>query len=470
MHSDIGTYDTEAAKNIDLKTILKVLASHGAHKVYAKALSPNDNSKNQPYFGPHLTDLPFIPTGDMVASETTSNKATVKKSSTPKIKYQASVELSWLDTEGRRFPAPNSKLIYYPQYPEVRFSGFLRGSEVDMSGWMDPKREGRSPGRWLILGVANDNRVYAYLVTPASALAHELEASNFYSVGNVFVELTTSKSSISTPREELIAKLLQIHDLGWIPGQKLGPNGVKTPYRAQNGGGYTLEAELGVTPNGYAEPDYLGWEVKQFGVKRFPKLGANVTTLFTPEPNGGIYTSLGVQDFVRTYGYPDKNGVPDRLNVGSVHVANIEQKNTQLTLRILGFDHQNCKITNAKGSVALLDKSNNVAASWSFAKLMDHWKRKHTQAVYVPCLSQKDADCGKKYHYGSDIELGTGTSFEIFLSNMFSGHIYYDPGIKLENASTDKAKSKRRSQFRIKHNNLFNLYQTYETVDIKEQK
>ncbi len=33
-----------------------------------------------------------------------------------------------------------------------------------------------------------------------------------------------------------------------------------------------LEAELGVTPNGYSEPDFMGWEIKQFGVKKFDKI------------------------------------------------------------------------------------------------------------------------------------------------------------------------------------------------------
>ncbi len=37
-------------------------------------------------------------------------------------------------------------------------------------------------------------------------------------------------------------------------------DGSITPYLARNGGGYTLEAELGILPNSYSEPDLLGWE------------------------------------------------------------------------------------------------------------------------------------------------------------------------------------------------------------------
>jgi hypothetical protein len=38
---------------------------------------------------------------------------------------------------------------------------------------------------------------------------------------------------------------------------------VVTPNKtSSNCGGYTLEAELGATPNGYSEPDFMGWEIK----------------------------------------------------------------------------------------------------------------------------------------------------------------------------------------------------------------
>ena len=52
----------------------------------------------------------------------------------------------------------------------------------------------------------------------------------------------------------------------------------------------TLEAELGITPNGYAEPDFMGWEVKQYGVTDFIAIRPrSPVTLMTPEPTGGIY-------------------------------------------------------------------------------------------------------------------------------------------------------------------------------------
>ncbi len=105
--------------------------------------------------------------------------------------------------------------------------------------------------------------------------------------------------------------------------KKLGRNGLKEPYSARNGGGYTLEAELGIRPNGDAEPDFMGWEVKQYGVANFIKFAPkSPVTLMTPEPTGGIYRDAGVTAFyLKRFGYPDKGGKPDRINYGACILA-----------------------------------------------------------------------------------------------------------------------------------------------------
>ena len=458
-----GTFDTQACKNADLNRLINIFSDLGVRQLYVKKLAPNDNSKNQPYFGSHLTDLSFIPTGELVPSTTES-----RKTSDPKrqIKYQTSVNLSWVDADGQTYPAPNSKLIYYPQYPEVRFSGFLHQSKVNASEWMAPDKQGRSLGRWLILGITPDGNVYAYLVTPECALSQELEASNFIEISSVFGQIDTAHTGITDTKPALIAKLREIHQMGWVSGQRLKADGSSIPYKASNGGGYTLEAILGIIPNGIAEPDYLGWEVKQFGVSKLPCTGAKPTTLMTPEPNGGYYKLNGAAEFVRAFGYPDKSGKPDRLNFGGRHFAGEVCNATQLTMNVEGFDPQNAKITDADGAITLTNSENTIAASWGFPKIMGHWKRKHSQAVYVPCIMRPSSTGGREYFYGSDIELGTGTDFEMFLSAMIKGMVYYDPGIKLENASTDKAKLKPRSQFRVNHKNLGSLYKDLEFRDV----
>lgn len=464
MADNTGTYDTPNGLQINLDSLLDMMESKGANTVYIKKLAPNDNSKNQPYFGFHLTDLPFIPTGPMEASQTTSKKT---KDKNRQIKYQTSVKLEWMDADANLYPAPHAKLIYYPQYPEVRFSGFLRGSKVDLSRWMSPDKQGRAEGRWLLLGVNDETEtVYAFLATPESMLAKELEGKELTATTNIFGEIDLRhRETVTDTKAALLEKLLEIHCMGWVAGQKLGKDLQLQPYKAPNGGGYTLEALLGISPNGIAEPDYLGWEVKQFGVKDFPLKSAKPTTLMTPEPNGGVYTVDGAIEFVRRFGYPDKSGKPDRLNFGGRHIANKVCSATNLTLYLDGFDSETRQITKAAGAITLIDNQDVIAASWSFEKIMDHWKRKHSQAVYIPCMMRK-ATTGTEYHYGSDIELGTGTDFEMFLSAMLGGYVYYDPGIKLEKASTDKPALKRRSQFRVNHKHLNSLYKNLEFIDM----
>lgn len=494
MLNETGTYDTDAAKNISLKILLRIFGDYGCSDLYIKKLSPNDNSKNQPYFSSHLTDLSFIPTGEIEASETRSRKKTISKSDNRRVKYQASLDFQWIDAEGHIFPAKNTKLIYYPQYPEVRFSGFILGSGVKISRWMDPNKNGREHGRWLVLGVGNNQKVLGYLVTPEHFLANELNQT-FGSSKNIFnrigierppalsateelFEIPSADTKISTPfplayvtttaagRDQLKQKLINIHNKGWIDGAKLDTNGNRQPYNAPNAAGYTLEAEFGIKPNGNAQPDFQGWELKQFGVKSFPKVSAKPTTLLTPEPNGGTYIAEGIQKFMRQYGYDDKNGIDDRLNFGGRHICDKKCSATDLTLVLQGFDKGTSEITKATGSVCLIDDNDNVAAEWTFAKLMNHWKTKHNKAAYIPCITEVLSKTRRQYKFGNVVELGEGTTFQLFLSATADGLVYYDPGIKIENATSQNPKIKKRSQFRIAHKNLSKLYQKFESLKL----
>jgi hypothetical protein len=84
--------------------------------------------------------------------------------------------------------------------------------------------------------------------------------------------------------------------------------------------------------------------------------------------------------------------------------------------------------------------------------------------VYVPSLTRNDSD-GKEYLFGSKVKLCEGTDFLHVLKSISSGLTYYDPGIKLENASS-APKPKRRSQFRIRSGNIDGLYDQVTTLDL----
>ncbi|MBO6794395.1 MAG: hypothetical protein JJ895_10830 [Balneolaceae bacterium] len=431
---------------------LKLLfANNGCDEILVKALAPNDNSKNQVYFGGSFEIINVLPISDIKAVEAGDWR---------RERFKASVKFSWITNEGVISPAPRAQLILYPKYPEVRFSGFLSGSKNAPSELMTQ----RLADRLLFIGVTNAGQILGYVTHPESEIAKEFLNEKELSENGIFkvIELPQSKNN----REVLLNELNRIYNLGWINSKRLDSQGNVLPCRASNCGGYTLEAELGVTPNGYSEPDFMGWEVKQFGVKRFDKIDASVITLMTPEPTDGLYKSEGAEYFIRTYGYDDKLGRPDRMNFGGVHKVNEVHKTTQLEMKLFGFDEDSGKIRNSSGRIALMDYQGNETASWSFSSMLLHWNRKHDKACYVPSLSQKNGD--RKYKYGNNIILGTGTDFQLFLAQMVKGNIYYDPGIKLENMS-DKPKIKKRSQFRIKSKYLPELYKLNEIVNVEDK-
>ena len=433
---------------MNLKQLKSLFIDNGCNKIYIKRLSPNDNSKNQVYLAGSFDILNILPISEIKNEEAGDWK---------KERFKATIKFSWIGDDGNSYPAPQSQLILYPKYPEVRFSGFLAKCKMAPSELMTQ----RLADRLLFIGVAKNGTVLGYVAAPDSDIAREVENEKSLSVYGVFkvIELP----ALANNRAQLIAELLRIHQLGWIKSKRLDGYGNILPCESRNCGGYTLEAELGITPNGYSEPDFLGWEIKQYGVTNFSKIDSAVITLMTPEPTDGLYKAEGAESFIRKYGYSDRNQVEDRLNFGGIHKSGFRHPLTNLELQLIGFDCESGKIRSTNGRIALVDVDDNEAASWSFSSLLLHWNRKHNQACYIPSLSE--IENLRQYKYGNNIKLGIGTDFQLFLGQMATGNIYYDPGIKMENASS-KPEIKKRSQFRIKSRYLSNLYKVNEQIDI----
>lgn len=209
----------------------------------------------------------------------------------------------------------------------------------------------------------------------------------------------------------------------------------------------------------------MGWEVKQYGVTDFTKFRAkSPVTLMTPEPTGGIYKSEGVAGFLHKFGYPDQSGKPDRFNFGGRYDCQTGHHHlTGLRMTLAGYDTCTGKITDMNGGMALVDNQDQVAASWTFAGLMAHWNRKHAQAVYVPSLFRTPPP---EYSYSSQVLVCEKTDFLLFLKAFAAGSVYYDPAVKIEKASTAKPDIKRRSQFRVSHANLAQLYVQCEKIHL----
>lgn len=447
---------------MELQKLKKIFSDLKCSKIYIKSLAANDNSKNQVYFGGSFDVLNILPIQEIEADDSGDWKKT---------RFKSKVSFYWLDDNGEINKAPNAQLILYPKYPEVRFSGFLQGAKNSPSELMANRIENRV----LFLGVTQDRKIVGYVTHPESSLSNQYNqlSSTLEEFGVFHILPVDENNSISSSREKLLAELKRINSLGWINSKRLDKDRNTLPCTSSNCGGYTLEAELGITPNGYSEPDYLGWEVKQFAVTNFEKVDKSIVTLMTPEPTHGVYTEKGVETFIRQYGYNDKMGREARMNFGGIHKVGTMQPTTRLTMIINGFDANSKKITNSEGYIGLLDEKDNIAASWSFVSLLKHWNNKHAFACYVPSKIQKipDGIFTQQYSYGSNIMLGSQTDFSLFLHQFAIGNIYYDPGIKLEFAIEGKRKQaiKRRSQFRIKSGNLINLYKQNEIVNVQNK-
>lgn len=418
--------------------------------MFVKFLAPNDNSKNQIYFGPDFQALNLLPHGPVHPDGK---------------RFKAPLDFGWMDNTGRVWPAPSAQLILYPQYPEVRFSGFLRGCQQAPSEAM----RSRAEGRVLFIGTTENGKTVGFVAEEPSRVALEastrVAADPASSIG-VFNELPIADRTVDQ-LDSLLAHLGRIHESGWIGGQILRADGTVSSTDAPNACGYTLEAALGVTANSTAGPDFLGWEIKSMIVKALGSTPiSRRITLMTPEPKFGVYKNHGVLEFVRRYGYPAKDGTPDRLNFGGQFRVGVREKNTGLTMKLVGYSAPpgdvTGRINDPKGGLVLFDDHGVEAAGWNFSDLIDHWNLKHARAAYVPAISRIAAG-RRSFRYDNKVFLGIQTDFLRFLGTLNQGLVVYDPGIKVEANSSSLPKIKRRSQFRTRFGDLGNLYANFVT-------
>ena len=418
-----------------------VMQRHGATRIVFKLLANNDNSKQQVYFGGDFDVLRLIPHGDLV-SEISSRDGPI---------FKASLNLSWIDvfSEADPAPAPGAQLIFYPRYPEVRFSGFLKNCSRAPSLLMQPptsqqRQERELTPRCLVLGLVPNGSVLAYVAAWGSDMAldatHRINAGQVENIASVFHEL---KLQTADSRSRLLQRLTEIYQGGEVQSCRLGRDGKRQAYTARNAAGYTLESLFGIIPNGIAEPDFLGWELKCHG--RGP------VTLMTPEPDSGSYRDdLG--QFLQTYG---KCGVERRDFTGK-HLIGVRNIKTGLTLRMEGYDPAKNEVTDTSGGLVLRDDQGNIAAGWTYNKLLTHWSKKHAETAYIKYTSIEANDL-KHFTFGPEILLCQGTGVGSFLRAMYTSEIYYDPGINMKRIN-EHWTPKKRNQFRVGWKNIGALY------------
>lgn len=420
-----------------------------------KKLSPNDNSKNQVYLGgeEYLHYLPF--------ESSELERLESKKSSKAKFIFKNKLNFAWI-TEKGKLHAPNAKVIFYPQYPESRFSGFLKGCKGAPSNLIGSERLNN---RFLILSFNRKGESFGHvglIKSNFSSLMKKLfsdyEETAFFetTINTLLAEKERPPANLEASIKEIKAAINKVSRKGWIKSKKFNKEGQVIGYKGPNAGGVTLETELGIKANSDAKPDYLGWELKQHK-------GKGAVTLFTPEPDAGFYNKQGIAEFIKEYGYPDNNGVKDRYNFGGIYRATSRQFHEKTNLRLVLIGFRDGDFTSQRGFIGLLNIEGDIVAKWTFPKLLVHWQRKHARTCFVKS-ERKIEDEAYFYRYFPELELGIESSFMLFLKNLEEGIIYLDPAAKLfkENG---KWKTKARSQYRIKDKDLPKLYKKYLTIN-----
>ena len=429
-----------AAASINIASLFR---GRGLARIVIKKLSPNDNSKNQIYVGPGSEVLRVLPPREMVSSVPAgSGSRNARQAGSA---FYGLLDFAWLDEAGAH-PAPHAKLVYYPQYPEVRLSGFLRGCHRPPENLRT-----REDGRVLFMAVKPTGEILGVIGTSedlASLPGHRVGCRGSLELHDLeqggAPQCDPNPDELRMENIEVAIRLAR--SAGWTHGLKLS-KGVRTPYGGRNAQGYTLEAILGVAPNGRPEPDFEEWEIKAHR--------SSAVTLFAPGPDGGLWVDEGRIAFMHRYGYPDRNGVPDRINFGGI-LRHGEVG--ELTGCTLGLNDDAIELRGPVGE---------IAASWSFAKLLPHWNRKHDNVAYFTYEERDGSSRTREYRFGERVELGITTEFQLLLRAIRDGKVYLDPAPKMTQGKDGCLVVKSRWQFRIKPKDLPSLYEDWRTLNLE---
>jgi hypothetical protein len=466
----LNSLDHLGVKNID--ELIEIFRPFACNTILIKKLAKNNNDKNQVYIHSNpdflngLFDLTF---GHREPS--TSKKKLGTGLPIPEGVFN---EFYWLDTEHKQHKVPSCKAIFYAQYPEVRLSGFKTESGT-IPASMSVNFTNEYPGytRFLALGGDREGKTYAVMVVePNSKFLKDFEELGYHPDSKACKVIRVATAE--TASEQLKTLLRERIGGKSIKGCRLSSQGVTLPFNGTQVHGYTLEHELGIATNASKEGDIFGIELKCFTNKKL--------TLFTPEPDGGLYAE-SFDQFMRKYGYT-KEAV---YRFTGLHRVGTQSERSGLSLRVLcskkgKADNQLVDYDPSKKfkdqlqnlQVVLMDDDDNTAASWSLTRLLGNWGIKHNEVVYVPATVRdneirEEVEQGykKRVYFDDEVLWCKGSSIEQMILAIVNGIIFLDPAPKLD---LDNPKNnKRRSQWRL--NNIYRdskqLYRSIDIVSIK---
>lgn len=436
------------------------MVSHGAKVVIAKLLAPHqDNEKNQIYFGRGIPTSQLFP--GMLAFRGQSNSRKKNHVFTSQNIVELSLRFHWLGRDGSLYSAPNAKLIEYAQYPETRFSGFMSKCKCAPDS-LRRSRQLLYGDRVLVLGILENGILGA-------VISSKDDPSLLDRYGNLppwsplasFRQLWTDAGAFGD-RQRLISEIKA------LVGNDYDPMALKldqtTPTKIQptgQAGGWTLEALLGIPRNSIAAPDKYGFEIKS--------VSSGKVSLITTEPDYGFRHDEGLRAFLNKYGRPGTLNVRQRVFSG-IHAFELINKQTGCKLTISNWNSLSHSPTGqAEPQIELVHVSTGtVVAGWSFSKIGASWSKKHAGAFYVG-TTKDEVDGARKYRFGPEILIGTGTTALHFLQGVSRGVVYLDPGDRF----SEEQGAKKRTQWRIQGTltgllpvRLAHLYENVELLNL----
>lgn len=444
----------------EFRELEDLFSKNGVSQIYVKELSKKqDNDKNQIYLGQDPSNFPGI-----FKERGPSNSKSKRKSEYGKNKVEILLNFYWLDNKGIKYHAPNTRIINYFQYPEIRLSGFLTGC-LSAPDSLRRVRQHKYGKRFLCLGVNENNEILGLVI-------NQLEDP----LGSRFPVLPTSSLSsvIKThsigyvgqnPRDLLINELKEINRKGWHTSRRLPPDHSQPiPFKGNQGGGYTLEALLGIVSNSKKTPDKYGYEIKSFSKKR------KIVSLMTPTADLGYEGKNSFRVFMDKYG---KIGTKDPTNIvfTGLHKCGIFQKSTGSTLRVKGYDHTNDVLEQNTDTINIELFNNEfqeIASGWSFKHLLESWCNKHQLACYVPYEKREflEKKHDYEYNYGDKILICEGTDLLRLIRAIYRGYVYYDPAHTIYSNRQKKVRPQWRTSLSFNYRYIENLYNSIEEISI----
>lgn len=250
-----------------------------------------------------------------------------------------------------------------------------RTKKGDPRFWIKGLGDYANPGDLLVL-VTIQKGIYVLNLSNPSIV------SSIYDGGIAWQILRDSKRDSESIKFQLLAKLREIHDQGWIPSVTPNDPGV----------GDTLEHALGLVRNNSRNPDYCGIELKATRTTRHGENRQETrTTLFTRVPENG----LSYREIVKQYG---KYQVPRNANEPRLQLYETFSCNRVNAYGLfLKCDSAKEKVEIRHASKELGEMRGTFVSSWSFDALRQALAQKHPETFWVSADS-KDVG-GKEYFF-----------------------------------------------------------------------